>query len=79
MPLSIRANLMAQEKRQELAAYAAERRAQSESAPPVDPESLVEGEDALSRQLLALVAENAAIEDALYYLDQVGCARTLLL
>lgn len=26
---------------------------------------------ALSRQLLALVAENAANEDALYYLDQV--------
>jgi Vps23 core domain len=31
----------------------------------------VEPVDALSNQLVGLVAENAAIEDALYHLDQV--------
>jgi Vps23 core domain len=64
-----------QEKRQELEQYAAQRRAAAaaQRQQQQDPEELVAPADALSRQALALVAENAAIEDALYYLDQV-CA-----
>ena len=64
-----------QEKRAELETYAEEvarqKAAQAAQDPP-DPESLVEPADALSRQLVALVAENAAIEDALYHLDSVS-------
>ncbi|CAM9153201.1 unnamed protein product [Chrysoparadoxa australica] len=35
-----------------------------------DPGDLVDAQDVLSRQMLGLVAENAAIEDLLYFLDQ---------
>jgi Vps23 core domain len=38
----------------------------------------VEPVDALSNQLVGLVAENAAIEDALYHLDQVKHLQLIL-
>ncbi|KAG5190250.1 UEV domain-containing protein [Tribonema minus] len=61
---------LAQEKKLELDSYAVERKAAAAAHAQPDAEDLVEARDPLSRQLLSLVAENAAIEDALYYLDQ---------
>ncbi|CAM9988688.1 unnamed protein product [Pylaiella littoralis] len=56
---------VSQERELELDTYLQEKKKEGE--PSVD--DLIEPKDALSEQMLRLVAENAALEDALYYLD----------